>query len=387
VRRLFRCLVAGCSLGVCCSLSAPALGADLLHGPEVTVSAGQTISDDVYVAGRTVVVSGTVDGSVIAAGGNVTIAGTITHDLTVASGNVVVSGRVDGSVRAAGGTVTISGPVGGDVVAAGGTVDVTAKVGRDAVVAGRTVTLGGGIGRRVLASAGNLDLRGPVSGDVEANVDRLWLDGGAAIGGNLTYASDNAAALAPGAKVHGIIRHNSPLTGYPTGGRRVAFGLLGWLRAVVGFFVLGLVAIRLFPTISRVTVDAIRTAPWPCLGLGGVALLASVPFAALLVFLIGLWIGGWWLALFISALYGIALATGYVLAAFFVGHHGATLFGRGALHPLLELLAGVVMLTLVGFIPVLGALVTLTAIVFGLGGLGFALWQNRTRPGALVATS
>jgi hypothetical protein len=45
------------------------------------------------------------------------------------------------------------------------------------------------------------------------------------------------------------------------------------------------------------------------------------------------------------------------------------------------------MLTLVGFIPVLGALVTLTAIVFGLGGLAFALWQNRTRPGALVATS
>jgi hypothetical protein len=48
----------------------------------------------------------------------------------------------------------------------------------------------------------------------------------------------------------------------------------------------------------------------------GVALLASVRFAALPVFLIGLWIGGWWLALFISALSGIALATSYVLAAF-----------------------------------------------------------------------
>jgi cytoskeletal protein CcmA (bactofilin family) len=386
MRRLFFYLVVGCSLGIFFLLSAPARGADLLHGPVVTVGAGQTISDDVYAAGRSVVISGAVDGSVIAAAGDVTITGTITHDLTVASGNVVVSGRVDGSVRAAGGTVTINGPVGGDIVAAGGTVDVTSKVGRDTVVFARTATLSGGIGRRVLASARSLDLSGPVNGDVDVNVERLSLDDGASIGGNLTYASENAATIAPGTKVHGITRHNPPLKRYyPGAGGWAAFGLLRWLRAVVGLFALGLVALLLFPSISRKTVDAVRTAR-PCLGLG-VALLAGVPFVALLVFLIGILIGGWWLALFFLALYGISLATGYVLAAFFVGNRGATLLGRSALHPLLELLAGVAVLTLVGFIPLLGALVTLAAIVFGLGGLVFALWQTRAGPDALVATS
>ena len=383
MRPLLRCLIVGYSLALGFLIPAPVLGAELLRGPDVTVSAGQTIRDDVYARGGAVTVLGTVDGSVIAAGRNITIAGTITHDVTVISGNVLVSGRVDGSVRAAGGTVTISGPVGGDVVAAGATVDVTGTVGRDVVLFARTATLSGGIGRRVLASARRLDLRGPVAGDVEASVNQLSLDAGASIGGNLTYASDHAATLAPGAKVRGTTRHNPPRA---SAAHRVLFRLFRWLRAVVGLFVLGLVALLFFPGVSRGTIDAFRTAPWPCLGLG-VALLVGVPFVALLVFLIGIWTGGWWLALFISALYGIALATGYVLAAFFVGSRGATLLTRAALHPLLELLAGVAVLTLLGFIPLLGALVTLAAVVFGLGGLAFALGQTRTPPGALAVTS
>ena len=102
-----------------------------------------------------------------------------------------------------------------------------------------------------------------------------------------------------------------------------------------------------------------------------------MPIVAIIAFVIGLIVGGWWLALAALALYAIALAVGYVLAGYFVGSRGVALAFRQQVHPLLSLLAGLVVLTLVALIPFLGGLVTLVAGVFGLGALTLALARGR----------
>src|SRR2546430_1145794 len=94
--------------------------------------------------------------------------------------------------------------------------------------------------------------------------------------------------------------------------------VIGWLRTLVGLGVLGVVFVLLAPGYSRRTADTLGRSPWRSLALG-LALLIGVPVAALLAFVVGLFIGGWWLALMAVALYAGALMLGIAVSGLFVG--------------------------------------------------------------------
>lgn len=362
-------------------LPVPAFAADLRQGPTVTVGAGETLKDDLYAAASTIDVAGTMDGSVIAGGGNIAVSGTITRDLIIAGGTVTIAGDVRGSVRATMGTLTLNGSVGEDLIVLGGTLDIgrSAKVGRDLVIAGGTALVAGGVGRKVLASVDTLTIRGPVGGDVQADANSLRLEDGATVTGDVVYSSSNQAFIASGAKVGGKVTRN------PTDGRvqrradpaqQSLDALIGWIRTLVGLFALGLVLLLLFPRFSTGTVSTFTSSPWISLGVG-VALLIGIPVVLLIAFVVGLLIGGWWLALIAVGLYAMALVVGYVLAALVVGQRGLDLAGRHGAHPLLALLAGLAVLTLVGLVPIVGGLIALAAVVFGLGGVAITLARGR----------
>ncbi|HSR22124.1 MAG TPA: hypothetical protein VLW53_01125 [Candidatus Eisenbacteria bacterium] len=358
-----------------------AQAADLRQGPDVTIPAGTTVADDVYAGAGRVTMAGTIAGSLIAAGGTVDVTGTVERDVMVTGGTVTISGPVMGSVRAAGGTLTVSGPVAQDVVLAGGTLDLgpEATIGRDLVLAGGTATVAGRVARDLTAGVGTLDLRGRVDRNVRAEVGNLHLESGAAVGGNLDYASDNTATIDSGATVSGVVTHSpANFARQPTPAER-AFGVfVGWIRLVVGLFALGLILVLLFGVFSRRASEAIGRSPLASLGIG-LAVLIGVPIAALIVFIVGLLVGGWPLSLAALALLGIAAAVGYVLSALFLGRNGFRLLARTEAHPLLALLVGLVVLTAVGLIPILGGLIGLAAVVFGLGALTLTLvrtWQG-----------
>jgi cytoskeletal protein CcmA (bactofilin family) len=363
----------------------PALAADLRQGSAITVPPGQTVRDDLYVGAGTVDVSGTVDGSLLATGGTITMSGTITRDLMVAGGTVTVSGPVRGSIRVAGGNVTVTGPVGEDVVMTGGTLDLgsPAKVGRDVVVSGGSATVAGTVGRNVVAGVGSLILRGSVGGNVDASINELRVEDGARITGNLTYTSDNRAVVAGGATISGAVRHNLPA--HPSPAQRFLEGLVSWIRTLVGLFALGLILTLLFPRFTEGVTETLRGSPWASLGIG-LALLIGVPIIALIAFGIGLFAGGWWLGLAALGLYGLAVAAGYVMAALFIARYAFTRLGRPHVHPVLALLVGLVVLTLVGLIPVLGGVLDLVAIVFGLGAMALTLPRFR-RGGGTAGTA
>ncbi len=358
-------------------LPLPAAAADLRQGTDVTVAHTETVNDDIYAGAGTINIEGTVNGNVIAGGGTITVSGAVTRDLIVGGGTINVTGHVGGSIIAAGGNLTINGPVAQDVVVTGGTIDIgsAATIGRDLVVAAGMATVSAPVTRRVQMSAGNLTLKNRVGGDVRGRVDQLKLDG-AQIGGNLDYTSNNAVQLVNGARVAGTtIRHTPTDQGGGAGN-----GFLGWLRELIGFFALGLLLIFLLPGVSARAIDTLRAQPWPSLGIGA-AILVITPIVALIVFIIGVLIGGWWLGVLLLPIWILVLAIGYVVSGYLVGRLLFARLGWAGYHDALALLGGLFVLTVLGLLPVLGGLIGLAALVFGAGALALTVgrggWLSR----------
>jgi hypothetical protein len=356
-----------------------AAAADLRQGSDVTVGPAETVNDDIYAGAGTISIQGTVNGSVIAGGGTITVSGNITRDLILGGGTINVTGRVGGSIITAGGNLTLNGTVAQDVVATGGMIDVgsNSTIGRDLVIAGGTATVSAPVARRVRMSSGSLTLRNRVGGDVRGRVDHLKLDG-AQIGGNLDYTSNNQVELVNGGRVAGTTTRHTPTDQGPNVGN----GFLGWLRALVGIFALGVLFILLLPRFSTRSIDILRAEPWLSLGIGA-AILVVTPIVALVVLIVGIFIGGWWLGLLVIPLWILALAVGYVVSGFLLGRLIFAQLGWGRYHDAIALLGGLVVLTLVGLIPVVGALVGLAAVVVGAGALALAVSRRaRMRPAA-----
>lgn len=350
-----------------------ALAADFRSEPTaVSIGPGVSVDDDLYTASQTVNIQGTVNGNVFAAGNMTTISGTVNGDVFAAGNNTTISGRVTGTVYAAGGTVIVAGPIGKDLFGFGGTVQVQpgATVGRDAIINGGNLDLAGSIGRNLRANGGQVLLGGSVGGNVEGNAESLRLGPGAAIQGNLTYTSREPIDVAPGS-VGGTVT-TSLSTPRQTEPQSFMSGAFGWLRTVVGLFALGLLLVLLVPGFTRRASDTIGSAPWVSLG-SGVALLVAVPFVAVLALILGAFIGGWWLALGLLALYALTLPLGYVLASLFVASFIAERGAKLHVHTIWLLLAGVVVVTLVGHIPYVGPWLTFAAVLFGFGAFGATL--------------
>src|SRR5690606_24287040 len=118
-----------------------------------------------------------------------------------------------------------------------------------------------------------------------------------------------------------------------------------------GAFALGLLFVLLFPRFSRQTGSTLSSSPWASLGLGLVALIA-VPIVAIIVLVVGILIGGWWLALIVLSLYGIALALSFVVAGLFVGRWILDRVARTGFHLIWGLLLGLAILLLVSLVPI-----------------------------------
>ena len=112
--------------------------AELRAGNQPLIATGETVREDVYIAGGSVSSAGVVAADLIAAGGNVLVRGNVGADLAAAGGSVTVLGNVADDVRAVGGNLLLQGAIGGDAVLAGGQITVGGKIAGDLLVGGGT---------------------------------------------------------------------------------------------------------------------------------------------------------------------------------------------------------------------------------------------------------
>jgi hypothetical protein len=333
------------------------LGGKLRTGDTVTVPADEMVDGDLYLLAGTVTMDGTVDGDLMALGGQVQVNGTVTGDVLAAGGTVAVAGTVAGDVRTAGGQVTLSGAVGEDAVATGGqtTIPSGASVGGDLIVSGGQVTMAGAVAGNVEGSAGTYSGVGSVGG-TEHVVVSPQDDGD---------EEQNVAANV----------------------------LLDALRHFVVLVVFGALMLWLLPPALPAAERMLRSRPAASLGSGLLTCLGYIVFviaAVLLMILLAVVFG----LLRIGSLVGIELIAGllslftvsfaFVLAVAYVADLvvGLTLArvvapaGSGNRWRELALLAaGAAAVVILTSLPVIGGLVKLAVVLFGLGALALAAWR------------
>jgi len=354
-----------------------AVAADIRQGQEITIGSSDTIEDDLYAFGSDIAINGTIHGDLIAGGNNISIDGTVTGDV-IAAGNVVqIRGQVGGSVRVAASRVVLDGKVTNDFVAAGNELTIlgNGKVGRDAILAGADATISGPIGRDLQVGGGNAKIDSAVGGNVKATIERLQITDRGSVGGSLKYTSKNEAQIANASSVKGSIERQAPDNGRAPLFTGTAALVVEWLKGLIGLLILGILVVFFFPGFSRRAGEALVHSPWMTLAIG-VLVLIGLPILSIVFFAVGYLIGGWWIGFVVLALFVVALALSIPVAA--VGIGGALLrIARRPVPVWLALLIGLVVLLLIALIPILGGIVIIGALLFGMGATTIAVVGNR----------
>jgi cytoskeletal protein CcmA (bactofilin family) len=355
---------------------ATALAAEVRSGDTVTIGQNEVVTDDLYVFGSKLLIQGTVNGDVVAAGSSVTIAGHVTGNLMAGGNTLVVNGPVDGSVRLAGNQVTVSAPVGSDALIAGANLTVSApgRIGRDVVAGGNAINLQAPVGRNVSAGGNTLTVGSTIGGAVNASVTDLVFDSGAVVQGPVTYASDHEATLSSGARVASGMQRTAPPVRAANPWQVGGVDTLGLIRGFIGLASVGILLLLAFPRAAATSAATIQHRWAASMGVG-FALLAGIPVLALVVFGLGLVVGGWWIGLMLLSLYAILMVVGYLASAEWLGL-AALRLSRAQGRPFWALLLGLLILGLTSVIPVLGALAGFGAIVFGIGAVTLSGWRQ-----------
>lgn len=362
-------------LVLCALLPGAARAAELRTGDVVTVGPQEVIDDDLYAFGREVVIQGTVRGDVVTAARWLSLQGTVEGDVLSGAMETTVAGPVRGSLRSASGVLTLTAAVGKDALLAGNVLSLMpgTVIPGDLLVAGNEVTVQAPVGGDVRAAAQSLTLRGPVNGSVRADVGTLRLAEGASIRGDLRFAARRDAQVPTGAVSGQVERRPSEERGEAS--RVLAFVYL-WARSIVGLFALGLLLTLLAPRLASRAPTELREQPWKSLGWGALVFVAA-PIVAGVLFMVGLLVGGWWLGVFALGLYLLAVLTSFPVVGLLIGRRLLGRFGKRGPSVALALLVGIILLTLVWRIPILGGLIALATMCFGLGALLLAIQRQR----------
>ena len=338
-------------------------------GERVVLRSGQVVQGDYVAFGPHVAISGTVNGDVYAAGGEVLMDGVVNGDVILAGAKVTLSGTVSQDARIAGAKVTISGSVGRNMTV--GAADVyftdTAKVQENLLAGGGSMQLAGHVGRDARIGAGAVTISNEIVRDLAVAAESVHLTSKAVVGRNLRYWSETAPSIDEGAVVRGTTTQRPLPDGWTLeGARRGIFGVRV-LAAAVSFLstlILGLVLLHIYPLFARRVTATMRERPGRSLGWGTIALV-GIPIVAVsfLVTLFALPVG--------VVLFALYVATVYLARVYAVTCLGQFLFRRQPDSSSLArpFVVGLVLYSILSFIPVVGGLLTLLAILFGLGAL------------------
>ncbi len=353
------------------SLSLPGFALERRHSEFVTVAANETIDDTLFASGNIVRVEGVINGDLLAFGGTVEVRGTVKGDLVSFAKRTEVSGTVEGNIYNFSHSLDLDGQLDHSIYGLVQSLHVNdrGRVGDGIVVAAGDVSLEGEVHRSVTVYAGNADVSGSIGRELTMMGDSLTLTNTSRIGGSLSVRVRELknVHIADGATIVGTrdiqVRVRQSHFTRP----RFYFYQAVWLAAAMLVGWLGLV---LFPGFFQASTQAVGSG-WRSLGLG-VAVLAGVPVAIVVtaITLVGFPASLMLLAVYLAAIYLAKVWVGAFLGQMLMKHPGAT---KGDW--LLGLLVGLLILTIVGFIPYLGGLVHLGVVCLGLGAFAWQLYR------------
>lgn len=251
--------------------------------------------------------------------------------------------------------VVAKGEVQNNVVTFGGKVLVVGEVEESVIAFGGDVVISGSVGELVLGFGANITLKSTafVEGDVVSLGGILEKEPGCIVKGDTIYFDTSEDIT----KFLGKLFKGS------------LFPLLIVLKLISIFiwFLLALLIAAFFPRQVTLASNQIRQSFWPVFGTGALSLIIYVGlviFSTLLSFLlIGIPI---LLALIIIGI--IIKIFGRVVLFYFFGESLYSAFGaKNKVAPLLAVILGLILVSLISFIPILGSLFTFVLSIIGWG--------------------
>jgi cytoskeletal protein CcmA (bactofilin family) len=352
-----------------------------------SLAAGQVIDNDIFVAMQQVTIDGTVNGDVFVLGNQVVVNGEVNGSLFAVGQNVEIQGKVSGTTYAAAISMKLgpSASLQRNLYYAGGVFSALdgAKIQRDLNTICLDAKISGQIGRNTNAMIGILNLIEFIIQSLSGviNFPEWMLQ-------PIGYTPSPAVGGPVNALLVAYITQEVLSAGALDTVRLAAWGL-DLLRQFGLLLVLGLIAIWLLPKPLSRSAQELQARPLASLGYGllGLFIIGNVYLAgllvAILVFVTGLWIGflglwdftiAFWILGFsalclILALLGILVAFGSKLIV-------ANLAGNWLLDKLapktnlpkfLGLAIGILIYSLLRSIPMLGWVIGVLVIAWGVG--------------------
>ncbi|MFA5413505.1 MAG: polymer-forming cytoskeletal protein [Patescibacteria group bacterium] len=371
-KKIFVCL----AIAAMVLVVSPVGAAEFRTGEEFALGKDKTISDNLYTAGSNVILGGKIEGDFIAVGGTILFTGEVRDDVAAAGGTVSLIGLVGGDIRAAGGTVMIGGTVGGEAVVAGGQVSISeeATFGKNVALAGGMVTFSGETKSGLKIYGDEAVINGKIEGDVFAKVRKLTIGPDAKITGALSYEAAEAAQIDPAAVIGGAVDFKK-IESQVRENKNAFWGIFWgvWLLKFLSVLLVGLLLYWIFRRQTEEFVKRnLKEFGWDLLI--GVAIGICLPIAAVISFI---------------TIIGSVLGVGGLLLHFFFMVLSPALAGM-ALGSLIwklfskkkefhfnwkTVVVGIVLMSLIGLIPILGWAFCLVFGAAAFGGLWVALSQ------------
>jgi len=360
----------------------PALAKVQYGEGEVVVAKNEVISDDLYIAGKTVRIEGRVEGDLYAAGENIFVTGTITGDTIAVGSDITIEGTIGQDAYLAGRTISLSRAKVSDSLHVAGqnvTISNDTLLGGSLLGAGSSIRSDATVARSLMLAGATLYHNAPVLGETRLAGESITLGPKTNINKDLTYfLSPEKGKIDNQAEVKG----NTNVVTEPTEWKqkrtideqnRRNFGYIWRAWSYVGMLLVGGMAIWLLKKPLNSAVSSLHNQSISALGSGLLISILAPPALLILMFtIIGIPLAMLTIPLYIILLYAGKIVISLALAR--------TLFSAASftkVTPLFEMFVGVTVLHLLKLIPAGGYFIGMLATWIGVGAIYLSLEQNK----------
>lgn len=349
-------------------------------GASVYVPKTETIEGSLYAVGQNITVEGRVKGDVICAGQAINIKGVVDGDVICAGQTINVDSKIGGNLRIAGSFINIDGSIARNAMAFGATINTAASstIGSDMLIGAALAEIRGKISRDLYGGGVNIIISGQIDKNIELTLDDrnttknkndknntsgLIIDKGAKIGGNLDYSAYKDASIDKGAKITGKISRNALTVPVDKFKPNRAGMFIGIIISIFSALLIGLIIISLWPQAAKDITGKMMEKIGHSIGWGAAFLfLTPVVIIIAAITVIGLPLAGILLAIWLIVLYISKIFVGIAI--------GRKYFWKDKEDKLVwQMAVGVIISWIIFSIPILGWLLALVAMFWGIGGL------------------
>lgn len=342
-------------------------------GQTYRVAMQDTLPGDLFYGGRTLDIEGIVKGDIIVGAQRVTISGDIEDDVYAWCETVNIGGNIGDGVIGFGRSIIISGKVQGDVITYGGDVliaDGSEIMGDLYVGTGYLRIENAIIHGGVQGGAKNVKLGGQVGKDIELEVGKIKFAPSFSSNGSVTLTMQEMPENLENAPANLEIRI-IPI--------KFFFLKLIFYWFLISAFIIGVILIILFRPLYENIIAYGNEKFLVSLGVGTLFLIVMPIVAILAITVLPL-------AFILTALYLIILYLSKIFVSFLAGHFFfRKILPNKEINPYLSFLCGLIIVTLLIQIPVLGIIISILTMIVGSGTFVYYIFKLREKHNHIIA--